>query len=45
MEAFDHFARDGRQQHVANAVLHDRQPLFVKRDGALAFAEARFAAR
>jgi hypothetical protein len=45
LEAFDYLARDGRPQHVANAVLHDRQPLFVKHDGALAFAVARFAAR
>jgi hypothetical protein len=45
LEPFDHLARDGRQQHVANAVLHDRQPLFVERDCALAFAVARFVAR
>jgi hypothetical protein len=36
LEAFDGFARDGRQQHVAEAVLHDPRPLLIERDGALA---------
>jgi hypothetical protein len=40
LEAFDRFARDDRQQHVAKAVLPDRQPLFVERDGALAVCRA-----
>jgi hypothetical protein len=41
LEAFDQLARDGRQQHVADAVLHDRQPLFVERDDALASTTAQ----
>ena len=36
LEAFDRLARDGRQQNVAEAVLHDRQALLVERDAALA---------
>ncbi len=36
LEAFDRFPRNGRQQDVAETVLHDRQALLVERDGALA---------
>ena len=41
LESFDRLARDGRRQHVAEAVLHDRQPLLVERDGALAMTTAQ----
>jgi hypothetical protein len=45
LEGFDRFERDGREQHVTEAVLHDRQPLLVDATVPSRFALARLAAR